>query len=97
MTNALKAANGPATPVGRDAANGFVKALVAQKIVGISISTSPGQGPVALRAAIALLQALHQLWCRAQTSEIHDNLGERQIRRACPAGDVVDGMAKRLL
>ncbi|MFM0226963.1 substrate-binding domain-containing protein [Paraburkholderia dipogonis] len=56
VTNALKAANSPATPVGGDAVNGFVKALVSQKIPGISISTSPGQGPVAVQAAIALLR-----------------------------------------
>lgn len=56
VTSALKAAGSPPIPVGGDAANGFVKAMVEQKIPGISVSTSPGQGPVALQAAIALLQ-----------------------------------------
>lgn len=56
VTNAMKAANHPPVPVGGDAENGFVKALIDQKIPGISVSTSPGQGPVAMNAAIALLQ-----------------------------------------
>ncbi|BCZ85589.1 hypothetical protein PTKU64_92640 (plasmid) [Paraburkholderia terrae] len=56
VTSALKAARSPAIPVGGDAANGFVKGLIEQKLPGISVSTSPGQGPVAMQAAIALLQ-----------------------------------------
>ena len=56
VTRALQAARSPAIPVGGDAANGFVKALAAQKLPGVAVSTSPGQGPVALQAAVALLQ-----------------------------------------
>jgi ribose transport system substrate-binding protein len=56
VTSAMKAAGHPPVPVGGDAENGFVKALIEQKIPGISVSTSPGQGPVAMRAALALLQ-----------------------------------------
>jgi ribose transport system substrate-binding protein len=55
VTNAMAAAGHPVVPVGGDAENGFVKALVAGEIPGISVSTSPGQGPIAVRAAIALL------------------------------------------
>jgi ribose transport system substrate-binding protein len=56
VTSAMKAANHPPVPVGGDAENGFVKALIEQKIPGISVSTSPGQGPVAMAATVALLQ-----------------------------------------
>lgn len=56
VTNAMQAAGHAPVPVGGDAENGFVKALAMNKIPGISVSTSPGQGPVAMRAAIALLQ-----------------------------------------
>jgi ribose transport system substrate-binding protein len=56
VTNAIKATGHPVVPVGGDAENGFVKALIEQKIPGISVSTSPGQGPVALNATLALLQ-----------------------------------------
>lgn len=56
VTNALAAAGLSSIPVGGDAENGFVKALALNKIPGISVSTSPGQGPVAVRAAIALLK-----------------------------------------
>lgn len=56
VTNALASAGISGIPVGGDAANGFVKALAAGHIAGISVSTSPGQGPVALRATLALLQ-----------------------------------------
>jgi len=56
VTNAMQAAGHPPVPVGGDAENGFVKALAMNNIPGISVSTSPGQGPVAMRAAIALLQ-----------------------------------------
>ncbi|RWM93069.1 MAG: ribose ABC transporter substrate-binding protein [Mesorhizobium sp.] len=56
VTNAMEATGHPIVPVGGDAENGFVKALAARNIPGISVSTSPGQGPVAIRAAIALLQ-----------------------------------------
>jgi len=56
VTRALQAARSPAIPVGGDAANGFVKALAAQKLPGVAVSTSPAQGPVALQASVALLQ-----------------------------------------
>lgn len=56
VTNALTSAGISGIPVGGDAANGFVKALAVGNIPGISVSTSPGQGPVALRATLALLQ-----------------------------------------
>ncbi len=56
VTNAMEATGHPIVPVGGDAENGFVKALANRHIPGISVSTSPGQGPVAVRAAIALLQ-----------------------------------------
>lgn len=56
VTNAMAATGHAIVPVGGDAENGFVKALAARDIPGISVSTSPGQGPVAVRAAIALLQ-----------------------------------------
>lgn len=56
VTNAMKAAGHPVVPVGGDAENGFVKALIDQKVPGISVSTSPGQGPVAVQATVALLQ-----------------------------------------
>ncbi|QJP14219.1 substrate-binding domain-containing protein [Starkeya sp. ORNL1] len=56
VTNALAAAGHPKIPVGGDAENGFVRALAENGIPGISVSTSPGQGPVAVRAAIALLK-----------------------------------------
>lgn len=56
VTNALKSTGHPIVPVGGDAENGFVKALVENDIPGISVSTSPGQGPLAVRAAIALLK-----------------------------------------
>ncbi|WP_029009266.1 sugar ABC transporter substrate-binding protein [Azospirillum halopraeferens] len=56
VTNALLAAGHPKVPVGGDAENGFVRALAENGIPGISVSTSPGQGPVAVRAAIALLK-----------------------------------------
>ncbi len=56
VTNALAAANHPPIPVGGDAENGFVRSLAEKHFPGISVSTSPGQGPVAMNAAIALLQ-----------------------------------------
>jgi ribose transport system substrate-binding protein len=56
VTNAMTAAGHPKVPVGGDAENGFVRALAEGGIPGISVSTSPGQGPVAVRAAIALLK-----------------------------------------
>lgn len=56
VTNAISATDHPIVPVGGDAENGFVSALAINKIPGISVSTSPGQGPIALRAAIALMQ-----------------------------------------
>lgn len=56
VTNAMESTGHAIVPVGGDAENGFAKALVAKNIPGISVSTSPGQGPVAIRAAIALLQ-----------------------------------------
>lgn len=56
VTNALAASGHPKVPVGGDAENGFVRALADNAIPGISVSTSPGQGPVAVRAAIALLK-----------------------------------------
>ena len=56
VTNAMQATGHPPVPVGGDAENGFVKALAMNSVPGISVSTSPGQGPVAVRAAIALLQ-----------------------------------------
>ncbi|MFK8250132.1 type 1 periplasmic-binding domain-containing protein [Ancylobacter terrae] len=56
FTNALAAAGLPKVPVGGDAENGFVRALADNAIPGISVSTSPGQGRVAVRAAIALLK-----------------------------------------
>lgn len=56
VTNALASAGVTGIPVGGDAANGFVKALVANHVPGIAVSTSPGQGPVALRATLALLE-----------------------------------------
>lgn len=56
VTNAIEATGHPIVPVGGDAENGFVLALAKNNIPGISVSTSPGQGPIALRAAIALLQ-----------------------------------------
>lgn len=56
VTNAMAAAGHPKVPVGGDAENGFVRALAEGGIPGISVSTSPGQGPVAVRAAIALLK-----------------------------------------
>lgn len=56
VTNAMEAAGHPNVPVGGDAENGFVKALATGSIPGISVSTSPGQGPLAVRAAIALLK-----------------------------------------
>lgn len=55
VTNAIEATGHPVVPVGGDAENGFVLALARNEIPGISVSTSPGQGPIALRAAIALL------------------------------------------
>jgi ribose transport system substrate-binding protein len=56
VTNAMDATGHPIVPVGGDAENGFVKALATKNIPGISVSTSPGQGPIAIRAAIALLR-----------------------------------------
>lgn len=56
VTNAIAATGHPIVPVGGDAESGFVLGLVNNDIPGISVSTSPGQGPIALRAAIALLQ-----------------------------------------
>ena len=56
VTNAMTAAGHPAVPVGGDAANGFVKAMAMNEIPGISVSVSPGMGPLAVRAAVALLQ-----------------------------------------
>lgn len=56
VTNAIASTGHPTVPVGGDAENGFVLGLVNNEIPGISVSTSPGQGPIALRAAIALLQ-----------------------------------------
>lgn len=56
VTNAIAATGHAVVPVGGDAENGFVLGLVNKAIPGISVSTSPGQGPIALRAAIALLQ-----------------------------------------
>lgn len=56
VTNALASSGHPKVPVGGDAENGFVRALAENGIPGISVSTSPGQGPVAVRAAIALLK-----------------------------------------
>lgn len=56
VTNAMAAADHPAVPVGGDAENGFVSALATKDIPGISVSVSPGMGPLAVRAAIALLQ-----------------------------------------
>lgn len=56
VTRALQSTGSPSVPVGGDAANGFVKALVAQRLPGVAVSTSPAQGPVALQAAVALMQ-----------------------------------------
>lgn len=56
VTNAMSAANHPAVPVGGDAENGYVKAMAGNNIPGISVSVSPGMGPLAVRAAVALLQ-----------------------------------------
>lgn len=56
VTNAMAAANHPAVPVGGDAENGYVKAMAGNDIPGISVSVSPGMGPLAVRAAVALLQ-----------------------------------------
>jgi ribose transport system substrate-binding protein len=56
VTNAMAAADHPAVPVGGDAENGYVKAMAGNDIPGISVSVSPGMGPLAVRAAVALLQ-----------------------------------------
>ncbi|MBV7395376.1 sugar ABC transporter substrate-binding protein [Mameliella sediminis] len=56
VTNAMAAADHPAVPVGGDAENGYVKAMAGNGIPGISVSVSPGMGPLAVRAAVALLQ-----------------------------------------
>jgi len=56
VTNAMAAADHPTVPVGGDAENGFVSALAGNEIPGISVSVSPGMGPLAVRAAIKLLQ-----------------------------------------
>lgn len=56
VTNALASAGAAPVPVGGDAENGFVKALAAGPIPGISVAVSPGMGPLAVRAAMALLE-----------------------------------------
>ncbi len=56
VTNALNAAGISGVPIGGDGTNGFIKAAVVGHFPGISVVTSPGQGPVALRATLALLE-----------------------------------------
>ena len=56
VINALNAAGVSGVPIGGDGTNGFIKGAVAGHFPGISVVTSPGQGPVALRATLALLE-----------------------------------------
>ena len=69
VTNALAAAEPPPVPVGGDAENGFVKALAAGPIPGISVAVSPVPSPYAPRSRCSRARPSPR-WstCRSRTS-----------------------------